>query len=458
MEAMPQDVDRKDLRVRDPVHDVITFSRADDFEQLIWRLIDAREFQRLRRIRQLGLSEFVYPGATHTRFSHSIGVFHTARSLVRILKSTQGTRFSQERANAAVCAALLHDVGHGPFSHAFEGVEKTLGNAKKHEKWTVQIVSEGTEISGILSTHDSRLQRDVAELLEEEYPSDIYSSVVSSQFDADRLDYLRRDKLMTGTGHGGFDLAWLFNNIEVEKLIIGGEGEDIPIEVEGLILGSKGLKAAEGYLLSRFHLYTQVYMHKATRAAEKMLGMLLQCLAELISVGNGDKTGLQKNHPLRRYLETDGRTLENYLALDDFTVWGSLPMMAHSENRTVAHLAARLRDRKLYKCLDVGGRARRMGSDVVVRFQKQLREMDFDNNDVCIDRAIVSPYKFREYESSDALTKIMIRLPDGSGLHEDVSKISPIIGAMREERIYRVYARSPDVMEKLLKIWDEEAV
>ena len=124
---MPQDIVIKEQRIRDPVHDLVVFSRTDDFEQLIWRLLNAPEFQRLRRIRQLGFSEFVYPGATHTRFSHSIGVFHTARELVRFLKSTQGPGFSEERADTAVCAALLHDLGHGPFSHAFEGVEKARG-------------------------------------------------------------------------------------------------------------------------------------------------------------------------------------------------------------------------------------------------------------------------------------------------------------------------------------------
>ena len=188
MAAMRQDVDTTDQRIRDPVHDLVAFSGSDDFEQLIWRLLNAREFQRLRRVKQLGLSELVYPGATHTRFSHSIGVFHTARSLVQILKSTQGAQFSPERADASICAALLHDVGHGPFSHAFEGVEKARGAAKKHERWTTEIIREDTGVGTLLSEYDNGLRENVAVLLEEEYPSDIYSSIVSSQFDADRLD------------------------------------------------------------------------------------------------------------------------------------------------------------------------------------------------------------------------------------------------------------------------------
>ena len=452
---MPQDVDTTDQRIRDPVHDLVAFSGSDDFEQLIWRLLNAREFQRLRRVKQLGLSELVYPGATHTRFSHSIGVFHTARSLVQILKSTQGAQFSPERADASICAALLHDVGHGPFSHAFEGVEKARGAAKKHERWTTEIIREDTGVGTLLSEYDKGLRENVAVLLEEEYPSDIYSSIVSSQFDADRLDYLRRDKLMTGTEYGGFDWAWLLDNLEVEKLTIGGDGENVPVEVEGLILGSKGLRAAEGYLLGRYHLYTQVYMHKTTRAAEKMLETLLRLITRVISDGDGEKTGLPEFHPLRRYLTEGGNILENYLALDDSTVWGTLPLLIKSENDSIIELARRLRDRDLYKCLDVGARAEMIGSDVTGRFRKRLSDAAFDGIDVLEDRATVSPYKFREYESPDALSKIMIRLANGSSQHEDVAKISPIIGAMREKRIFRVYARNPEVMDRLLAIWKE---
>lgn len=454
---MAQDDVRKEQRIRDPVHGLISFARCDDFEQLIWRLINAPEFQRLRRIKQLGFSELVFPGATHTRFSHSVGVFHTARTLVRYLKPMLGTEFSQERANVAVCAALLHDIGHGPFSHTFEGVEKARGAKKKHEEWTAEIVEGDTDIGRILSDHDAFPREKVADLLRQEYPADIYSSIVSSQFDADRLDYLRRDKLMTGTEHGGFDWAWLLNNLEIEKLMIGGEDDKDPIEVEGLILGSKGLQAAEGYLLGRFHLYTQVYMHKTTRAAEKMLEALLCCTAKLIE-GDERKLGLPDQHPLRRYLRPDGNTLENYLALDDTVIWGCLPMLAGSSDQAVSELAARLLARELYKCLDIGTWAETIGGDVRVRFQKLLNEARkedrFDEIDVLQDRAIVSAYKSRDYESLDALTTITIRHPGNEARYDDVGEFSPVIKALGERRIFRVYARNSNVMNELLEIWE----
>lgn len=196
----------KPQRIRDPVHDLILFA-GEGLESLVWSLINTREFQRLRRVRQLGFSELVYPGATHTRFSHSVGVFHTARCLIKLLKRLLGQKFDPARADVAVCAALLHDLGHGPFSHTFEAVLASRGMKKRHEKWSAEIIRGDTEVHGVLFQHDRALPDAVANLLEQEQPADIYASVVSSQFDADRLDYLRPDQLMTGTEQGGFDWA-----------------------------------------------------------------------------------------------------------------------------------------------------------------------------------------------------------------------------------------------------------
>ena len=456
---MPQNVVSKQQRIRDPVHGLVVFSGSDKFEQLIWSLINAPEFQRLRRIKQLGFSELVYPGATHTRFSHSVGVFYTARELVGLLRNILGADFSQESANVAICAALLHDLGHGPFSHTFESVEKARGARKTHEKWAAEIITDETVVGKILSDYDVKLPAQVSELLKHEYPVDIYSSIVSSQFDADRVDYIRRDKLMTGTEHGGFDWAWLMNNLEIEKITIGGEDETDPFEVMGLILAAKGLKAAEGYLLGRHHLYTQVYMHKATRGAEKMLEHLLTRLSSLIVDGDAAITGLPNSHPLLQYFSEGGDIIENYLLLDDAVIWGSLSLMEDSKDEIVAELAGRLRNRILYKCLDVGAQAELLSSDVKGRFQRLLNNALEENRiskaDVLQDRATVSAYKFRDYESPDALTKVTIRLPNGSGHHEDVARLSPVINALGEEKIFRVYARHQGAMTELVDIWEE---
>jgi HD superfamily phosphohydrolase len=208
-------------RIRDPIHGLIEFHNDD--ERLVWELIQCSEFQRLRRVKQLGFSEFVYPGATHTRFAHSVGVFHMARRLLKIVADRLGKQ-DDERTRVALCAALLHDVGHGPFSHVFEGALKELGRQKKHEMWTAEIVSGDTEINRVLSV-DKGLPGKIASLIRAKEPEDIYAAVVSSQFDADRLDYLRRDRYMTGIKIGDFDIDWLLDCLEVGEAYLDEPAE-----------------------------------------------------------------------------------------------------------------------------------------------------------------------------------------------------------------------------------------
>src|SRR5712664_4133229 len=217
-------------RVRDAVHGLITFRAGDKRDELAWSLINTSEFQRLRRIRQLGVSEFVYPGATHTRFAHSVGVFHVARQLLNIIKrEITEAKFDQKRADVAVVAALLHDLGHGPFSHTFEGVRRELGAKKRHEEWTAEIVRNPKgEISPLLRAFwkGRSFLDEVAGLLEAEDPTDIYHAVVSSSFDADRLDYLRRDRLMTGSGAGAIDFDWLMEHVRVGAVNLAADNSD----------------------------------------------------------------------------------------------------------------------------------------------------------------------------------------------------------------------------------------
>src|SRR5437868_1514678 len=153
----------KPRRIRDPVHDLIPFG-TDKFEQMVWRLLQRPEFQRLRRIKQLGFTELVFPGATHTRFAHSVGVFHTARQLAECVRR-QIANFSPERAEVAMAAALVHDLGHGPFSHAFEAATAGfLTEKKKHEHWTSEIVLT-TGIGRVQESYRVGLSEEVSNLI-----------------------------------------------------------------------------------------------------------------------------------------------------------------------------------------------------------------------------------------------------------------------------------------------------
>lgn len=444
------------MRIRDPIHGLIVFSNNKQNDKLAWDLIDAKEFQRLRRIKQLGFSELVYPGATHTRFSHSIGVFHMTRAIIDVLKEIRAENFDNERAEITACAALLHDIGHGPFSHAFEGANKKIGRTKKHEVWTTEIIRGNTEIGEILECRGRYFREKVAAILEEEFPSDIYASIVHSQFDADRLDYLRRDKYMTGTEHGGFDWAWLLNNLEVGTVTVG---EDDPVEIETFILASKGLQAAEEYLLGRFHLYTQVYMHKTTRGAEKILEALLQRTAIFASSGDFAKMGIPENHPLISFFIKDGDNLSNYLGLDDAVLWGALQHLAQAKDVIISELANRLLYRKLYKCFDVGMLAKHSGGDSKVRFTRALKESikngDLSEIDVLQDRVSVNPYKYHNYDSSSALEKILLRPDNKAKNHDDIARYSNVISGIRGEDFFRVYCRNPKTVDKIQRIWNE---
>ena len=186
-----------------------------------------------------------------------------------------------------------------------------------------------------------------------------------------------------------------------------------------------------------------------------MLGELLRRVSTLISSGDGDKTKLPELHPLRAYFEEGGNTLLNYLALDDFTVWGSLPILERSDCSFVSDLAYGLRHRKLYKCFDVGAKSKEIGGDCELRFRKLLKDSPLGAIDVLEDIESVSPYKHVKFESANALSKIVIRRPDGSGRHEDVAKISPVVNSLGEEKIFRFYSRDDDVKAQLETIWED---
>lgn len=449
---------KKTQRVLDPIHGLIAFREDNETDQLAWRLINTREFQRLRRIRQLGFSDLVFPGATHTRFSHCIGVYHTARQLLEVIQRQVVP--DQRRMVVASCAAVLHDLGHGPFSHTFEEVEKKCGVRKRHENWASEMIRGNTEVHSVLDEFDMNLAEEVAALLTQPEPIDIYAAIVSSQFDADRLDYLRRDRYMTGAGSGGFDYQWLLDCLEVGKITIRpGEDKDYE-EVDGLFLNYKGLGTAEEYILARHHLYAQVYYHKTTRGAETMLAAILGRVADQAQQGDVSATGLSNSHPLVRYLRSDRTDLSAYLALDDALVWASLSEIAMARDNAVARLARGLCDRRLYKCFDAGVRAKGAGGDSLPRFQKRLRESHAElgleeGTSLLTDKVEITAYGVRGFEDPGALQQVLIGQKDHPKKMDDIVSQSPIVSAIKEERLFRVYVPDADGVQRLEQLWRE---
>src|SRR5262245_59922913 len=182
--------------IRDPVHDVIAFRRDRAVDALLFRLLNTIEVQRLRRVRQLGMASMAYPGADHSRYSHSLGVMETARRIVEQLR--RNPYISDEQETVCLAAALLHDLGHGPFSHAFERVTEI-----HHEELTQRVIEDpDSEVNHVLAEHDRSLPRKVIDVLHCRPKRTFICDILSSQLDADRLDYLLRDNVMTGSQYG----------------------------------------------------------------------------------------------------------------------------------------------------------------------------------------------------------------------------------------------------------------
>lgn len=435
-------------RVRDPVHNLISFG-ASQFENVIWEVIQTRPFQRLRRVKQLGFSDLVYPGATHSRFAHSIGVFHTARQLMKIIAEKVSTqKWNETQANAALAAALVHDVGHGAFSHAFEEVGKRLSLKLAHHEYVSDILIRDSEISEPLKKMGSGFHNDVADVIKAAGPRSVYDAVVSSQFDADRLDYIRRDRMMAGSSHGVIDYDWLISNLHVDTINTGVDDQKVG-ELETFVIGPKGVFAAEAYVLGLFQLYPTIYFHKATRGAEKLFTEMMVKVFELVRDGSVQDTGLAAGHPLARFA-ADPTNLDNALCLDDSVVFGCLSQLSESKNAVISEFAQRIRDRKLLKCFDIREEVRRRiyGKVEVGDLEKTISRVSLKVVEkielwkktnpkpyLLQDKASRSPYK-RFEESKGPLNQIMVRT--GSGM-ADLGELSPVVASIPTFEVLRYY-------------------
>lgn len=451
----------KPRRVRDPLHNLIEFD-GGEFEQVLWRVIETRPFQRLRRIRQLGFSDLVYPGATHTRFSHSIGVFHTARQLMAIIERHLKDAVRPTQIHKALAASLVHDVGHGMFSHSFEGVGEKLNlKMANHEEVSNHLI-RNSEISEVLKQLGSGFADDVADVIRGTGPSTLYHAVVSSQFDADRLDYMQRDRLMTGVQNGGIDFQWLIANLEVGKLPTGVDEQGLG-EIETFVLGPKASHAAETYVLALFQLYPTVYFHKTTRAAEKVFATLMYRAISLARAGQAPKSGLPSNHPIVRFAENPD-SIENVIALDDSVFWGALSLLAEADDPIVKDCALRLKNRKLPKSIDIRQKLvskvaperpvsvtqrddqKRQLERMTVSIEERVAQWTEKRSSdamprILLDRATRDPYKTFQ-ESKGPLNQIRIRGEDGQ--IRDVAECSPVVAAIEPFELFRAYIDEKD--------------
>jgi uncharacterized protein len=431
-------------RVRDPIHGLIKFE--DDTDKLAWRLLETPEFQRLRRIRQLGFSEFIFPSATHTRFAHSIGVYHNARRLMKVVERAEGKdKFKPDRASVILLAALLHDIGHGPFSHAFEKAREEIaigegrGLIEKHEKFSAKIIrnKEGS-IFSILEKVRPNLAEEIATIIDTEDPVDIYHAVVSSSFDADRLDYLVRDRYMTGTGAGAIDVDWLIDNL-TEKFIIVSQDDDAESQnTPTFVFKFKGRQAAEDFLLARYRLYTEVYLHKTTRGFEAILARLLRLVGDS-NLGAAD-LNLELDNPLMRFLRGE-ETIDIYLELDDFSVWSGVKRIANGPHKEARELALRLITRDHLHVLDLFSEC---GNDQakLANAERDIENFAGDELGISIfkDAPSINLYTTQSGEA-EKLHKV-VRVLDGTGVPREISYFAETIinaSLIKKRRLIRYY-------------------
>lgn len=309
--------------INDPVHGFIAIH-----DELIYAIIEHPYFQRLRRIKQLGLTDFVYPGAHHTRFHHALGAYHLMRKALITLKH-KGVEISPEEEQGAQIAILLHDIGHGPFSHT---LEHTLMRDISHEEISLLFMeSLNAEFQG---------QLDLAiKIFKNKYPKKFLHQLVSGQLDVDRLDYLTRDSFFTGVSEGVINYNRLIDMMDVVD--------------NALVLESKAIYSIEKFLISRRIMYWQVYLHKTVVCAEEMLIKLILRAKHLVA--QGQKLPCSKALAEFLYkdqadnLRSDKKLLINYANLDDIDILSAVKSWQYEEDKILAFLARSLQERKLFK-------------------------------------------------------------------------------------------------------------
>jgi HD superfamily phosphohydrolase len=403
--------------IRDPVHDVIAFRLEQPTEALLYQLLNAAEFQRLRRIRQLGMASFAYPGADHSRYSHSLGVMETARKILSQLKTAFNIDPEQEK--VCLVAALLHDLGHGPFSHVFERV-----SGIHHERLTQRVIMDpGSEVHRILIKHDKLMPERVLALLSGSAEPSFFGDILSSQLDADRLDYLLRDNHMTGSRYGDFDLTWLLHAFTIDP------------QSNRLAISIKGVSAVEAYLQARYHMYRNVYFHKVVRSAEGMVKLALQRARRLAVQERLED--LPRESGVAKALLGQRFSTEEFRDLDDISVWHGFKVWANSADATLAGLCRGLLFRRLYKTIDLtnrcdGDQARKAFAAAFECVRAAGGDADYD---LFYDEPSDTPYEAYEPETVDEAREVMV--VDTSGKVAHFAKISPITQALNRQLMFR---------------------
>ena len=398
---------------KDPVHDSIHIQH-----QLILNLIDSKEFQRLRRIKQLGTAQYTFHGAEHTRFQHSLGVYEITRRICNHFVRNYPNEWDDGERLVTLTAALLHDIGHGPFSHTFEKIFDT-----DHEQFTIDIIlDEKTEVNQILKRVSPVFPNQVASVIKGNYPNPQVVQLISSQIDADRMDYLQRDAYFTGVTYGMFDLSRILRVIRPYQ--------------DGIAFQYQGMHAVEDYIVSRYQMYMQVYFHPVSRGMEVTLDRLLTRAKDLYEMGE-----LKPDVPVLVPFFEKKSSLADYLKLDDHVLMSIINFWTENTDRHLSQLAKMFLHRKPLKSIEFN-----VDKDlaIIAHLEDLVKQLYYHEN-----------YYSMQHRSSDISydyslkEKAPITLIHPNGDILDLSEASPIVKTLSDNLHGddRLYVPS-DLLEK----------
>ena len=381
--------------LKDPVHSYIHIHY-----EVIWNCLDSKEFQRLRRIRQLGGDFQVYPTAEHSRFSHSLGVYEIVRRMVTEVKSLCVELTEYDKV-CVMLAGLLHDVGHGPFSHAFEHVTN-----HSHEEYTAKIILGNTELNSILRVVSEKLPQDIVSIIQHTHENDILNQIVSGQLDADRMDYLLRDSYFTATSYGQFDLERILRTMRVRKT---AEGRKV------IVVKYTGIHSVEDYIMARYQMYWQVYYHPVARSYE---AVFIQLFNRLKDIFKGDKDYFEDMKVLIPFLGKSEVSVDEYFKLDENSLLYCCSLIQDKEDKIAADLAKRLQNRNLFEYVDYK-------EENLAQIKNMLKESCLDERYYLrienIEASVYSPYKGRKI-LIEKLNGDIVALEKASTIVESITK------------------------------------
>lgn len=384
---------------RDPVHNYVHVDH-----ELIYHLINTKEFQRLRRIKQLGTTSYTFHGGEHSRFSHCLGAYEIARRITQKFEEKYSDLWEPSESLLTMVAALLHDVGHGAYSHTFERLFET-----DHEEMTCAIItSPETEIHALLKQVAPDFPEKVASVINHTYPNKQVIQLISSQIDVDRMDYLLRDSYFTGANYGQFDLTRILRVIR-------------PTE-NGIAFTESGMHAVEDYVLSRYQMYMQVYFHPASRSMEVLLQNLLDRAKLLYS---SEQEFFARTSPRLLPFFEHRIQLSDYLALDDGVMNTYFQSWINGPDKILSDLAQRYINRKVFKSITFKSDQEEQ-LDIL---RSIVAEVGFDPEYyTAIHHNFDLPYDIYRPAAEKKRTQIEIIRKDGSLV--ELSTLSPIVHSL----------------------------